>query len=82
MQTIRPTNASSAGFVYNYSVPKDVDIVKQVVESCAAYGIKVGVYYSINRNAYLGVWDPGRVQAGAKVTQAQWVRCNMNNWCC
>ena len=53
-------------------MPHGVDIVKQVVESCAAYGIKVGVYYSINRNAYLGVWDPGRVQPGAKVSQAQW----------
>ena len=48
------------------------------MQSCAAYGVKTGVYYSVNRNAYLNVWDPGAVRPGAKpplqavITQAQY----------
>ena len=65
-----PTKASSAGFVYNYSVPEGVDYVRQVAESCAAVGVRLGVYYSVNANSYLDVWN--NVAGGAKVTQEQY----------
>jgi alpha-L-fucosidase len=48
-----PTKAESGGFKYNYSVGDDQDIVRQFAESCAGYGVKIGVYYSVNRNSYL-----------------------------
>jgi hypothetical protein len=45
--------------VYNYSVPDGVDYVQQLAESCAAVGVKLGVYYSVNANSYLNVWGNG-----------------------
>eukprot|EP01052_Picozoa_sp_SAG31_P003770 SAG31_NODE_148_length_22511_cov_20.369266_18_plen_398_part_00 len=65
-----PTKASSGNFTYDYQVPDGVDYVRQVAESCAAVGIKLGVYYSVNANSYLGVWANG--VSGSKVSQAQY----------
>jgi alpha-L-fucosidase len=67
-----PTKAESGGFKYNYSVGEDQDIVRQFAESCAGYGIKIGLYYSVNRNSYLNVWDPGAVRAGSPINQTQY----------
>ena len=60
-----------AALTDNYSVPDGVDYVRQLAESCAAVGVKLGIYYSVNANAYLNVWNNG-VGAG-KVTAAQYV---------
>ena len=32
-----------------------------------------GRYYSVNRNSYLGVWDPGSVTARSPINQSQYV---------
>ena len=31
----------------------------QLAESCAAVGVKLGIYYSVNANSYLNVWNNG-----------------------
>ena len=65
-----PTKASSGNFTYDYQVPEGVDYVRQVAESCAAVGVKLGVYYSVNANSYLGVW--GNAVSASKISQAQY----------
>ena len=65
-----PTKAASGNFTYDYGVPEGVDYVQQVAESCAAVGVKLGVYYSVNANSYLGVWGNG--VSGSKISQAQY----------
>eukprot|EP01047_Picozoa_sp_COSAG01_P003255 COSAG01_NODE_95_length_26957_cov_48.328617_2_plen_361_part_00 len=65
-----PTGAKAGNFSYDYGVPEGVDYVRQVAESCASVGVKLGIYYSVNANSYLGVWD--NVVSGSKVTKAQY----------
>ena len=63
-----PTKASSGGFTYNYSVAPGRDVVRAFAESCAAVGVKIGLYYSVNRNSYLGIWDSTTPRAGSPIS--------------
>jgi hypothetical protein len=71
-----PTEAKSGNFTYNYGVEGGRDIVREFAESCSARGVKLGIYYSVNANAYLNVQN-GKVGAGAWgtrpiITQSQY----------
>ena len=73
----RPSKASSGGFTYDYGVVGGRDIVRDLAESCAAHGVKLGIYYSVNANEYLnyanGVRDPSTLQPGQeRVTQGEY----------
>ncbi len=48
------------------------DIVKKFIASCKKYNIKPGIYASTTANGYLHVNNPGVVQEGAPVTQAEY----------
>lgn len=48
------------------------DIVGEFVASCRKYGLKPGIYASTTANGYLWVDNPGYVQPGSPVTQAQY----------
>eukprot|EP00948_MAST-09A_sp_MAST-9A-sp1_P002232 g2232.t1 len=71
------TKGENETFVYNYSVPVGTDIVRSFAKSCAPYGIKLGIYYSVNVNVYLNVVG-GKVQNTTlgknqvKITQEQY----------
>mgnify|MGYP003588473887 FL=1 len=50
------------------------DIVKDFIASCHKYGIMPGIYASTSANGYLYVDNPGLVQKGSPVTQAEYRR--------
>lgn len=50
------------------------DIVRDFVNSCRKYGIKPGIYASTTANGYLWADNPGLVQPGGPVTQAEYNR--------
>ena len=52
--TLWPSSVTSGNFTYDYGV-RDYDVVQRLAESCSARGIKLGLYYSVNVNAYLNV---------------------------
>tara|TARA_B110000091_G_C13759782_1_gene451553 strand:- start:142 stop:1533 length:1392 start_codon:yes stop_codon:yes gene_type:complete len=57
-----PSKAKSGNFTFNYGTNNiDIDIVQQLSESCNSVGVKLGIYYSVNINAYLNVYN-GQVQ--------------------
>eukprot|EP00940_MAST-03C_sp_MAST-3C-sp2_P002652 g2652.t1 len=68
--TLWPSAARTGNFSYDYGTK--IDIVRQLAESCASVGIKLGLYYSVNVNAYLNVAN-GQVQPGSPITQDQYV---------
>lgn len=70
--TLWPTAARSGNFTYSYGVNKDRDIVRDFAESCSKYGVKIGLYYSVNVNTYLGVTG-GKVTKSSPITQNQYV---------
>lgn len=48
------------------------DIVGDFVKSCRKYGLKPGIYASTTANGYLRVDNPGLVQKGSPLTQAEY----------
>lgn len=50
------------------------DVVADFIASCKKYGIKPGIYASTTANGYLYVDNPGLVQEGGPVTQAEYNR--------
>ena len=48
------------------------DIVADFIASCKKYGIKPGIYASTSANGYCYVDNPGLVQPGGPVTQAEY----------
>ena len=46
------------------------DIVGDFIRSCAKYGVRPGLYYNTNFNAFLNVDYPGRVRSGDAAAQA------------
>eukprot|EP00939_MAST-03C_sp_MAST-3C-sp1_P002314 g2314.t1 len=74
--TLWPSQASSGNFTYDYGTTS-IDVIRQLAESCNAVGVKLGLYYSVNVNAYLNVAN-GQVQpypdewTGPRITQNQY----------
>lgn len=75
-----PTDTSSAGFNYTYSIKYSsfkggsYDLVGDFVSKCKQHGIQPGLYYSLNQNYYLNVGhgkilDTPLVPGQAKVSQ-------------
>ncbi len=48
------------------------DIVAEFVNSCRKYGIRPGIYANMSTNGYLWVDNPGLVQPGSPITQAEY----------
>ena len=48
------------------------DLVADFIASCKKYGIKPGIYASTTANGFLYVDNPGNVQPGSPVTQAEY----------
>ena len=76
---IWPTNASldrggGTTWRYTYGVTTDdEDVVRKLAESCAAVGVRLGLYYSVNANEYLNVGSPGKVRDSSTATGLQQV---------
>ena len=78
--TLWPSKAKSGNFTFNYGTNDiNIDIVQQLSESCASVGVKLGIYYSVDVNAYLNV-NNGQVQnftdptdSRPRITQEQYI---------
>jgi alpha-L-fucosidase len=78
--TLWPSKATTGNFTFDYGTNAiNVDVVQQLSESCSAVGVKLGIYYSVNVNAYLNVYN-GQVQpftsqkdGRPRITQKQYI---------
>lgn len=69
-----PTGAHEYSIKYSPYKQGKGDIVRDFVNSCHKYGIKPGIYASTTANGYLWADNPGLVQPGSPVTQAEYNR--------